>query len=77
MYFQNLHDTFVNIDTIKESLKHAWDKLFPFIMSCPSIFTHMEGHDTDILYYDEVVAPIICNKLGVRYCVDNGCCLGL
>ena len=73
----NLPFTLVNIDTIKESLKHAWDKLFPFIMSCPSIFTHMEGHDTDILYYDEVIAPIICNKLGVRYCVDNGCCLGL
>lgn len=69
--------TLVTIDTIKESLKRAWDSLFPFIMSCPSIFTNMDGHDTDILYYDEVVSPIICKQLGVRYCVDNGYCFGV
>lgn len=63
--------TLVTIDTIKENLKRAWDSLFPFIMSCPSIFTNMDGHDTDILYYDEVVAPIICKRLGVKYCIDN------
>lgn len=62
--------TLVNIDEIKENLKRAWNDIFPLIMSCPSIFTHMEGHDTDILYYDEVVAPIICKQLGIRYCVS-------
>lgn len=60
----------VNIDEIKENLKCAWNEIFPLIMSCPSIFTHMDGHDTDILYYDEVVAPIICKKLGIKYCVS-------
>lgn len=73
----NVPFTLVTIDTIKESLKRAWDSLFPFIMSCPSIFTNMDGHDTDILYYDEVVSPIICKQLGVRYCVDNGYCFGV
>ena len=60
----------VNIDEIKENLKCAWNEIFPLIMSCPSIFTHMDGHDTDILYYDEVVAPIICKQLGIKYCVS-------
>lgn len=60
----------VNVDEIKENLKCAWNEIFPLIMSCPSIFTHMDGHDTDILYYDEVVAPIICKQLGIKYCVS-------
>lgn len=60
----------VNIDEVKENLKCAWNEIFPLIMSCPSIFTHMDGHDTDILYYDEVVAPIICKQLGIKYCVS-------
>ena len=60
----------VNVDEIKENLKCAWNEIFPLIMSCPSIFTHMDGHDTDILYYDEVVAPIICKQLGMKYCVS-------
>ncbi len=60
----------VNIDEIKENLKCAWNEIFPLIMSCPSIFTHMDGHDTEILYYDEVVAPIICKQLGIKYCVS-------
>ena len=60
----------VNIDEIKENLISAWNEIFPLIMSCPSIFTHMDGHDTDILYYDEVVAPIICKQLGIKYCVS-------
>ena len=60
----------VNIDEIKENLRCAWNEIFPLIMSCPSIFTHMDGHDTDILYYDEVVAPIICKQLGIKYCVS-------
>lgn len=60
----------VNIDEIKENLIRAWNEIFPLIMSCPSIFTHMDGHDTDILYYDEVVAPIICKQLGIKYCVS-------
>lgn len=60
----------VNIDEIKENLKCAWNEIFPLIMSCPSIFTHMDGHDTDMLYYDEVVAPIICKQLGIKYCVS-------
>ena len=60
----------VNIDEIKENIISAWNEIFPLIMSCPSIFTHMDGHDTDILYYDEVVAPIICKQLGIKYCVS-------
>ena len=60
----------VNVDEIKENLRCAWNEIFPLIMSCPSIFTHMDGHDTDILYYDEVVAPIICKQLGIKYCVS-------
>ena len=60
----------VNVDEIKENLISAWNEIFPLIMSCPSIFTHMDGHDTDILYYDEVVAPIICKQLGIKYCVS-------
>ena len=60
----------VNVDEIKENPKCAWNEIFPLIMSCPSIFTHMDGHDTDILYYDEVVAPIICKQLGIKYCVS-------
>lgn len=60
----------VNVDEIKENLIRAWNEIFPLIMSCPSIFTHMDGHDTDILYYDEVVAPIICKQLGIKYCVS-------
>ena len=60
----------VNIDEIKENLISAWNEIFPLIMSCPSIFTHMDGHNTDILYYDEVVAPIICKQLGIKYCVS-------
>ena len=60
----------VNIDEIKENIINAWNEIFPLIMSCPSIFTHMDGHDTDILYYDEVVAPIICKQLGIKYCVS-------
>lgn len=60
----------VNIDEIKENLISAWNEIFPLIMSYPSIFTHMDGHDTDILYYDEVVAPIICKQLGIKYCVS-------
>ena len=67
---RSLPFTLVNIDEIKENLKRAWNDILPLIMSCPSIFTHMEGHDTDILYYDEVVAPIICKQLGIRYCVS-------
>ena len=60
----------VNVDEIKENLISDWNEIFPLIMSCPSIFTHMDGHDTDILYYDEVVAPIICKQLGIKYCVS-------
>ena len=60
----------VNIDEIKENIISAWNEIFPLIMSYPSIFTHMDGHDTDILYYDEVVAPIICKQLGIKYCVS-------
>ena len=60
----------VNVDEIKENLISAWNEIFPLIMSCPSIFTHMDGHDTDILFYDEVVAPIICKQLGIKYCVS-------
>ena len=60
----------VNVDEIKENLKCAWNEIFPLIMSCPFIFTHMDGHDTYILYYDEVVAPIICKQLGIKYCVS-------
>lgn len=60
----------VNVDEIKENIISAWNEIFPLIMSCPSIFTHMDGHDTDILYYDEVVAPIICKQLGIKYCVS-------
>ena len=60
----------VNVDEIKENLRCAWNEICPLIMSCPSIFTHMDGHDTDLLYYDEVVAPIVCKQLGIKYCVS-------